>query len=285
MFLGDAFSDFLIRLKRNPSDGIACITFHLILFFSFRLTMSEEAALWSKNNLFYHQIFSYFVVFNIVSSLWSLTLTDPSGKRIIYTDEPVRLGWEICWRCESHKPHRAIHCYQCRTCILKRDHHCIFAVNCVGYANMRYFYTMLFWTFIGIVYANIVNFEFITRILMDFNLLSILSFIAPLIAWAFGVLHEDFGAVFISTVLIGAFGYASFLVKIHSRSFLTGVTQGEINRLIFEYKTSLPNNMKDVFGSNWPIAWISPLIPSKLSGNGTHYEKKSTNQRYNVKSF
>ena len=91
---------------------------------------------------------------------------------------------------------------------------------------------MLFWTFIGIVYANIVNFEFITRILMDFNLLSILSFIAPLIAWAFGVLHQDFGAVFISTVLIGAFGYASFLVKIHSRSFLTGVTQGEINRLI-----------------------------------------------------
>jgi len=48
------------------------------------------------------------------------------------------MGWELCWRCESHKPHRAHHCYQCRTCILKRDHHCIFAVNCVGHANMRY---------------------------------------------------------------------------------------------------------------------------------------------------
>jgi len=47
--------------------------------------MSEDAALWSRDNLFYHQIFAYFVTSNIFISLWSLALTDASGRKFIYT--------------------------------------------------------------------------------------------------------------------------------------------------------------------------------------------------------
>lgn len=51
--------------------------------------------------------------------------------------------------------------------------------------------------------------------------------------------------------------------------------------ILVEYKTTWKENMRDVFGANWPIAWISPLIPSKQDGDGTHYTKpdKSKHQR------
>lgn len=281
MFFGYSFHDFLTRLRRNPSDGISFVAFHFALFGIFQMIMSEDAALWSKKYLFYHQIFAYFITANIFISLWSLALTDASGRKFIYTDENVRLGWELCWRCESHKPHRAHHCYQCRTCILKRDHHCIFAVNCVGYANMRYFYTLLCWTWIGVIYANIVNYEFLVKILMDFSWYTVFSFVAPLLAWLFGLLHENFISVILASIALGAFLYTTFLLKVHYRSFVTGVTLSEMNRLKFEYKTTWKENMRDVFGANWPIAWISPLIPSKQDGDGTHYTKpdKSKHQR------
>jgi len=275
MFFGISFRDFLFRLRRNPSDGISFLLFHVCLFGIFNLIIGEEAAIWTRKYLYYHHNFSFFLFANILASLWALALTDASGKRFIYTDENIRLGWELCWRCESYKPHRAHHCYQCRTCILKRDHHCIFAANCVGHANMRYFYTLLFWTWVGLIYANFVNYEFVIRQVTENDAWVLMSFLAPLLAWMINILHEDIVGCILATVALGGVIYTTFLVYLHSKSLRTGVTQSEMNRLKFEYKTTWVANMRDVFGKNWPVAWLSPVIPSPLDQNGTQYPKPS----------
>merc|ERR1719252_507701 len=51
-----------------------------------------------------------------------------------------------CKWCGKYKPDRCHHCRVCKTCILKMDHHCPWIYNCVGFANHKYFFLLLFYT-------------------------------------------------------------------------------------------------------------------------------------------
>ena len=99
-------------------------------------------------------------------------------------------------------------------------------------AFFRYFYTLLFWTWVGLIYANVVNYEFIVKVLMEFDGWAIFSFCAPLLAWLIGALHENFLNVILATVALGGAIYSSFLIKYHFKAFRTGVTCCEQNRLM-----------------------------------------------------
>ena len=164
---------FLTRCKRNPHDvalfGLCQIGIILVakrIINEINLITEQNSAgnllrfewliligrfLVSKNHSIskFLKLFLIYTIFNILSSLWKLALSDTTDRGIIYTDENIRLGWELCWSCESHRPNRAYHCPECRACALRRDHHCNFAVNCVGFTNARYFYTFLIWLTIG----------------------------------------------------------------------------------------------------------------------------------------
>jgi len=170
---------FLTRCKRNPHDvalfglcqiGIILVTKRIINEINLLTEQNSAGNLlrfeWliligqalepiredvSKNHSIskFLKLFLFYIIFNILSSLWKLALSDTTDRGIIYTDENIRLGWELCWSCESHRPNRAYHCPECRACALRRDHHCNFAVNCVGFTNARYFYTFLIWLTIG----------------------------------------------------------------------------------------------------------------------------------------
>merc|ERR1712130_1015360 len=74
MFFGISFRDFLFRLRRNPSDGISFLIFHVCLFGIFNLIIGEEAAIWTRKYLYYHHNFSFFLFANILASLWALAL-------------------------------------------------------------------------------------------------------------------------------------------------------------------------------------------------------------------
>ena len=167
---------FLTRCKRNPHDvalfglcqiGIILVAKRIIneinliteqnsagnlLRFEWLLLIGRFLERKSKKNHSiskFLKLFLFYIILNILSSLWKLALSDTTDRGIIYTDENIRLGWELCWSCESHRPNRAYHCPECRACALRRDHHCNFAVNCVGFTNARYFYTFLIWLTIG----------------------------------------------------------------------------------------------------------------------------------------
>jgi hypothetical protein len=50
-----------------------------------------------------------------------------------------------CVLCKRVRPARSHHCTSCGCCQLRRDHHCHWISNCVGYFNYAYFVSLTFW--------------------------------------------------------------------------------------------------------------------------------------------
>ena len=59
----------------------------------------------------------------------------------------------MCDFCESVKPPRTHHCSQCRRCVLRMDHHCLWVGNCVGLANMKPFLLFLGYSVVTSIYS------------------------------------------------------------------------------------------------------------------------------------
>lgn len=74
---------------------------------------------------------------------WSV-ITQYVGSEMTRTAFPY-WSWKPCIVCSFYKPPRCYHCPICNVCVLKRDHHCFFAMQCVGLHNQRYFVVFNFW--------------------------------------------------------------------------------------------------------------------------------------------
>ena len=51
-----------------------------------------------------------------------------------------------CKTCKILRPPRAFHCATCGVCVEQHDHHCPWVGTCIGYRNLKFFVSFLFWT-------------------------------------------------------------------------------------------------------------------------------------------
>lgn len=67
-------------------------------------------------------------------------------------------NWHICASCEVFVPPRCWHCHACNTCILRRDHHCVFTGCCIGEENQSNFLSLLFYLGCGTSISAVLSF-------------------------------------------------------------------------------------------------------------------------------
>lgn len=79
----------------------------------------------------------------------------------------LKISYRYCYACETHTPPRCSHCYDCKVCVLRRDHHCVFFGQCVGFHNYRYFLSCLLFMWSGLLYATLMNAEVFIVILKE----------------------------------------------------------------------------------------------------------------------
>ena len=105
-----------------------------------------------------------------------------------------------------------------------------YSVPIIELLSSRYFYGLLFFTWLALVYTNFITLEFLFKTTLLNPIQVLVSFFAPIPAALVGYLHEDFFVLFVSTISLFALGYTCYLIFLHSESFVSGITLTELNR-------------------------------------------------------
>lgn len=266
-------------LPKNATDTFAYIftLFAINAIFYFELLYvlpryvspeeNEKPFLW-----YLHLTCGCIIYFNALSCFWKIISTDTSVRGLML---PVILkpGWRFCPLCECNAPPRSFHCYTCKTCILRRDHHCVFTGNCIGHNNHRYYMMLLFFNALAATYASIMNFDIAYEVVgTQWFPLSLVKLVFPFFVWVLG--YTTFTHMLLSAILllcIAAMCAMSGLLFYHLKNLRHGQITHESSHKIFQYDLGWRENIRAVMGENWKIAWLSPWIPSPLPGDGLEF--------------
>lgn len=236
---------------------------------------------------FFHFFVGNYMMLNIVGNLTFTVLCDTSTRREIMPVSTAknRDDWRLCSSCEALSPPRSWHCPTCDTCILKRDHHCIFTGCCVGHHNHRYFMMFVFYLFAATAYAFVFNNLFIwSKIQFEFPM-SIVKVIFPLAIFVFGFdgSMEQFYLLLYIVSVIGML-FTGVLCVYHFQLIILGVVSNERNKNDYSYNLGWKQNIREVFGEKWYLTWFIPYVESKLPHNGITWDTVSSWQQNSVKS-
>lgn len=230
---------------------------------------------YSETKWFLHVFVGTFIYLNCLACFWKIISTETSTKGIVLPSL-LKPGWRYCPVCEANSPPRSFHCYVCRCCILRRDHHCVFTGNCIGLKNHRYYIMLVTYCLVASLYANYMNIDYMRSIHDGFSFTAILKLIFPL--FSFVLMQISWATMWISIVLLLCVAVTfllSALLFYHVRNMVNGQVTFEKTHKIHEFNRGLLRNIKEVFGKNWTLAWLSPWIPSDLPGNGLEFPVSS----------
>lgn len=269
------------RLPKTPTDWFAflfvIVAVNSILIFELFVVLPFLYKDFVGFSLVYylHICAAIFLYFNTMGNMMMVILTE-TGTRGLLLPSVLKPGWRFCSVCECNAPPRSYHCQTCGTCVLRRDHHCIFTGCCIGHTNQRYFILFLLYLWIAALYANIMNVEFVHHLLGEFSLKSLFILILPLLAWIFQLVDTiTMMMAFLLSLCFIVFLLMSALLGYHLINITHGQLVFEKTHKIKDYDLGLLENVKLVFGDNWAVCWIFPLIPSPLKGNGLEFVKKT----------
>eukprot|EP00916_Digyalum_oweni_P018246 GHVL01030631.1.p1 GENE.GHVL01030631.1~~GHVL01030631.1.p1 ORF type:complete len:333 (-),score=13.27 GHVL01030631.1:71-1069(-) len=171
-----------------------------------------------------------------------------------------------CKWCCKYKPDRAHHCRVCRRCVLKMDHHCPWVHNCIGYYNYKYFFLLLFYTFITCHYISWAMFETVSDSVSD----------EASFGTMFTLLWGETLAMFLSVLITGFFAFHIWLL-------FKGMTTIEFcekaarrvmaGNDLTPHDKGIMNNVKEELGKN-PLFWCLPI--KAANGDGVTWVTEGT---------
>lgn len=264
----------MLNFPKKSSDRVAYIfawgAIHFICLFELLFVLPSDHDTHSAE-YYKHVIFGLFLYINIMIS-FVMTITNSSTTQSMVLPVILKPGWRFCASCEANSPPRSFHCWSCDRCVLRRDHHCVFTGNCIGLRNQRHFLTFAFYIFLGALYCNYLNMELVWNLLQGFNLYSLVTMIAPLIAYIFGIAesYSFFLAIVASTCILGNILLGALLAY-HLNNLKNGQVTFEASHNIKTYDLGWVQNCRQVFGKNWKYAWFCSLFDSPLVTDGTSY--------------
>ena len=266
------------HFPRGPSELLAVVflivAVHFIVLFELLFMLP---ALYDRASLTYwiHVGIGVIIYSNVITSIVLSIVTDTTSGSLILPSV-LKPEWRFCSSCEANAPPRSSHCWMCNACVLRRDHHCIFTGKCVGYANQRFFLNMIMSLCVGAMYCNYLNVDYIWDMLGGFSATSLFTMIVPLFAWFFGLTGTyTFSIAFLSSTCIIGFFLLGALLAYHGVNMYNGQVSYERVHRIHIYDCGWKENVRQVLGMRWYIAWLSPFIHSPLPGNGIDFPKKT----------
>lgn len=272
--------DILKKLPKTPTDWGAFIFLlfgiHSIALYELLVVLPFYKSLHPDLLYYTHVMAGVFIYVNTVTNLWKVMTTDTSTKGIMM---PVILkpGWRFCTNCECNSPPRSFHCFVCRKCILKRDHHCNFTGNCVGYRNHRFYIMLVFYMCAAAIYSNVLNIDYIYHLFGEFSPKTVFIIILPMMAWMFGFMQSvSLGGALMTTLCLIGFLLTTGLSGYHLINISRGQIVHESAHNIKDYNLGLKNNIRSVMGTRWYVAWLCPFITSPLPGDGVEFPKKGS---------
>ena len=162
-----------------------------------------------------------------------------------------------CTRCNFNRNDQVGHCTICKSCILKRDHHCFWVDNCIGYFNHKIFILYLLCLLILAFYSFLILFvHFHTIDCVLFNSEEILNQSNCI----FNVFYSNSNKGFLFLILIQLLPIVFYLGMLITQQILfisIGKTQQELFRLSqTNYRFSLVIFIKSnlslkLFYKNW----------------------------------
>lgn len=187
------------------------------------------------------------------------------------------VGWLYCDRCQTNAPPRSYHCQFCNICVLKRDHHCIYTGRCIGYHNYRYYLTLLGSCILLAVFTSGVSLSLAWDMLGEFSAYHLAGYIFPIFMFLFGIFNFYKTYVVLMSFVCTLFSLMlSGLAIWHIKHVLHNMTAHERWRGTQTYDLGLQENFRQIFGQNWRISWMCPLIPSPLPGDGVEFPTKDS---------
>ncbi|KAH8311860.1 hypothetical protein KR044_008309 [Drosophila immigrans] len=225
-----------------------------------------------------------YILHNILGNLICCWRTDTSFLAVAKArQQPLASEahlWHLCTHCQMLVPPRAWHCRLCNTCMLKRDHHCNIAANCIGHANQRYFVILLGYLSLGNLIAFVYNLIYIFKIRLPvfgdpIMLLTQLEGFDPM--QYLGSLKQDPNWIIINAAVlkISIFTLVFACAQFGIQAFM--VSKGSCLYAIQDrsYDAGFWSNWRAVLGKRMFWTLLSPFISSPQPSDGTQWNVDS----------
>ena len=256
------------------------IMVHVIVLYELLVVLNQIHEEFTLLYIF-HVLFGVFLYLNVIGNMIKVMTTDSTSGSVVLPSI-LKEGWRFCSCCEANAPPRSFHCFICNRCILRRDHHCVFTGNCVGHTNQRYYMGLIGYLCVGAVYCNYLNMDYTWEIMGEMSLKTVLSMFLPLLAYILGYLGSyKFIVAFLSSLCLIGGCLLIALNSFHLNNIVRGQTTFERSRRVKLYDYGMKENVRQVFGEKWTIAWLFPTIESPLPSTGIEFPNK--NEFENVK--